>query len=99
MFIIGFYGKLQEMAIMSILKALPLAFLLHLTIASSIFEQSSKYLEPQLSNGAQVYIPGSEGYVNATTRWSATIKPGLDIVVRVACEKDVQNVVSKTFAI
>jgi ABC-type taurine transport system substrate-binding protein len=53
-------------------------------------------LQNALSRGAEVYYPGSEGFANATTRWSAHIQPEFDVVVRVKTEEDVQNVVSAT---
>ena len=51
-------------------------------------------LQPLLSSAAEIYRPGSEGYINVTTRWSADTKPGLDVIVKVASEEDVQATVS-----
>lgn len=51
-------------------------------------------LQPQLSSAAEIYHPGSAGYINLTPRWSADITPGLDVIVKVASEKDVQATVS-----
>ncbi|KAF2237159.1 Glucooligosaccharide oxidase [Viridothelium virens] len=50
-------------------------------------------LQPLLSKDAQVFYPGSDGYHNATNRWSVHVKPGLDVIVRPASEKDVQRTV------
>lgn len=46
-----------------------------------------------LSRGAEVYLPGSEGFINASTRWSATDAPHFDAIVKVKTEADVQQVV------
>lgn len=54
-------------------------------------------LQPLLSSAAEIYYPGSVGYINATTRWSADTKPGLDVIVKVATEEDVQATVSSFF--
>lgn len=51
-------------------------------------------LESPLSRGAKVYYPGSAGFSNATTRWSAAIRPEFEVVVEVSTEEDVQHVVS-----
>ena len=51
-------------------------------------------LQPLLSSAAKIYYPGSEGYTNVTTRWSADTTPGLDVIVKVASEVDVQATVS-----
>ncbi|KAF1960484.1 FAD-binding domain-containing protein [Byssothecium circinans] len=48
---------------------------------------------PTLSQDAQIYFPGSEGFANATLRWSAAIKPGFDAIVRVATEEDIQHTI------
>lgn len=77
----------------SILRAALLASLAG-TIAGSRVGNLTKDLQPLLSKGAQVYYPESDGYTNATTRWSAAIKPGLDVVVKAASEEDVQHTVS-----
>lgn len=50
-------------------------------------------LGAQLSKGAEVFLPGSSGYTNATTRWSAAVRPDLDAVVKVRTEEDIQKVV------
>lgn len=50
-------------------------------------------LQPLLSSAAEIFYPGSVGYTNATTRWSADTKPGLDVIVKVATEEDVQATV------
>ncbi|KAF2688365.1 FAD-binding domain-containing protein [Lentithecium fluviatile CBS 122367] len=46
-----------------------------------------------LSNSAKVYRPGTQGFVDATARWDASTKPGLELVVMVASEIDVQHTV------
>jgi hypothetical protein len=68
-------------------------------ISSSIAFQagdSSHDLQPSLSSAAEIYYPGSEGYIDAATRFSADIKPDLDVIVKVASEEDVQATVSPT---
>ncbi|KAF2870121.1 hypothetical protein BDV95DRAFT_74340 [Massariosphaeria phaeospora] len=52
-------------------------------------------LEGQLSNGAEIYLPGSEGFANATARWSDAVsaRPDFEIIVRVATERDIQTTV------
>ncbi|KAI9707020.1 MAG: hypothetical protein M1820_004608 [Bogoriella megaspora] len=63
------------------------------TITAAAIGNLTVDLQPLLSKNAAIYYPGSEGYANGTTRWSASIKPGLDVVVKVASEEDVQNTV------
>jgi len=46
-----------------------------------------------LSHKAEVYYPGSEKFINASTRWSAVITPSFYAIVRVASEEDVQETV------
>lgn len=46
-------------------------------------------LGSKLSEDADIYFPGSEGFVNGTGTWAAK-KPQLDALVRVAAEEDVQ---------
>ena len=56
---------------------------------------SRNYADLQLSPNAQVYLPGSEGFTNATTRWSEASKPGFDVIVKPATEEDVQQTVTR----
>ena len=63
-------------------------------IAASPISSLNKDLKPLLSPNAAIWYPGSEGYATATNRWSADTNPGLDVVVKVAGEKDVQATVS-----
>lgn len=51
-------------------------------------------LRPLLSHKAGIYLPGSTDYADATTRWDAPTQLGLDLVVKVASEADVQHTVS-----
>ena len=53
-------------------------------------------LEPLLSHEARIYLPGSTGYADAITRWDASSQPGLDAIVKVFSEADVQHTVSTT---
>ncbi|KAL2286055.1 hypothetical protein FJTKL_07293 [Diaporthe vaccinii] len=46
-------------------------------------------LGSKLSEDANIYFPGSEGFVNGSGTWAAK-KPQLDALVRVAAEEDVQ---------
>lgn len=90
---IHYICKLQPMATSYILRAIFQASLIS-SIAASLDGNITKDLRPLLSSAAEIYYPGSVGYTNATMRWSAEIKPGLDVVVKVASEKDVQATVS-----
>lgn len=81
------------MAIFTLLRAIFLATLISI-IAAAQTGKLNKELKPQLSPAAEIYYPGSEGYTNATTRWSADARPGLDVIVKVGSEKDVQATVS-----
>lgn len=51
-------------------------------------------LKPKLSATAEIFYPGSAGYTEATTRWSASIKPSFKAVVRITSEADIQATVS-----
>lgn len=66
-------------------------------IAASPIASLNKDLRPLLSQNAAIWYPGSEGFSNATNRWSADTSPGIDVVVSVAAEKDVQATVSSIF--
>lgn len=81
------------MAVSYLLRAMFLASLIS-SIAASLAGKLANDLQPLLSSAAEIYYPGSVGYTNATTRWSADIKPGLDVIVKVASEEDVQTTVS-----
>ncbi|KAH8893450.1 FAD-binding domain-containing protein [Thozetella sp. PMI_491] len=50
-------------------------------------------LGPLLSDNAKIYLPGSSGFVNGTTRWSALDQPTIAAVVKVATEGDVQQTI------
>jgi hypothetical protein len=52
-------------------------------------------LQPLLSDAAEVYLPGSEGFANATFRWSAAIRPEFDVIVKVKTEADVRRTVCR----
>lgn len=81
------------MAVLHLLRATFLASLIS-GIAASPVGTLANDLKPLLSSAAEIYYTGSVGYVNATTRWSAETKPGLDAIVKIASEKDVQATVS-----
>ena len=88
-----------KMMVPILLTVLSLASLIGSGAASSAKSsprvgKSFKDLQPLLSSAAEIYRPGSEGYINVTTRWSADTKPGLDVIVKVASEEDVQATVS-----
>lgn len=53
----------------------------------------STSLRPRLSGEAQIFLPGSEGYGNATLRWSRLIDPNLAMVVAPKTERDIQETV------
>lgn len=67
--------------------------------SSTKTDNSFNDLRKLLSSAAEIYRPGSEGYINVTTRWSADAKPGLDVVVKVASEEDVQTTVSSLLSL
>lgn len=50
-------------------------------------------LEDILFQGAAVYLPGSEGFTEATTRWSSLYAPNLTLVVSPSVEDDVAKTV------
>lgn len=50
-------------------------------------------LVPSLSGNASVYLPGSDGFDEATSRWSQLGAPNITIVVEVATEDDVVSTV------
>lgn len=50
-------------------------------------------LGPLLSPNASIYLPGTEGFVNGTARWSLLDQPNVTAVVKVATEADVQQTV------
>ncbi|KAI0394647.1 FAD binding domain protein [Xylariaceae sp. FL0594] len=50
-------------------------------------------LRGRLSAGAQIYLPGSPGYAEATNRWSKLDAPGINIVVVPSVENDVAEIV------
>ncbi|XDG06196.1 hypothetical protein ABKA04_005811 [Annulohypoxylon sp. FPYF3050] len=50
-------------------------------------------LAGRLSSGAKVYGPGSDIFVQATTRWSSLDAPGIDVVVVPSVENDVAETV------
>ncbi|ORX97112.1 hypothetical protein BCR34DRAFT_607410 [Clohesyomyces aquaticus] len=52
-----------------------------------------KQLNPLLSHEAQIYLPGSEGFVNATTRWGGATTPTFTAIVKVTTETDVQHTI------
>lgn len=78
-----------------LLTVISLGSLLSSSIASRAGNITND-LQPLLSSAAEIYYPGSVGYINVTTRWSAAIKPGLDVIIKVASEEDVQATVSST---
>jgi hypothetical protein len=53
-------------------------------------------LGSMLSEGAEIYFPGSDGFVNGTATLAAK-KPQLDALVKVVTEGDVQNTVFGSF--
>lgn len=52
-------------------------------------------LSSALSGDADIYFPGSEGFVNGTLTLAAK-KPQLDALVKVVTEEDVRNTVFKS---
>ncbi|KAK8123395.1 hypothetical protein PG999_003313 [Apiospora kogelbergensis] len=50
-------------------------------------------LRARLSREAQIFLPGSEGYENATQRWSRLATPAFAIVVAPRTERDIQETV------
>ncbi|KAF2641134.1 FAD-binding domain-containing protein [Massarina eburnea CBS 473.64] len=45
------------------------------------------------TNGAEVYLPGSEGFAQANARWSAVDAPSFDTIVKVKNEAHVQAII------
>ncbi|KAI1496581.1 FAD binding domain protein [Biscogniauxia marginata] len=50
-------------------------------------------LSSRLSSTAQVYLPGSDGYTKATTRWSNLDTPGVNVAVLPGVEDDIAEIV------
>ena len=50
-------------------------------------------LGPQLSKGSQIYFPGSESFVNATSRWNTYGQPNFAVVVEPMNADDVSKIV------
>ncbi|ORY54706.1 uncharacterized protein BCR38DRAFT_403853 [Pseudomassariella vexata] len=50
-------------------------------------------LGPLLSTNARIYLPGSEAFETATTRWSVLLQPAIAVVVMPAVEEDVVQTV------
>ncbi|KAI1373506.1 putative FAD-dependent oxygenase [Hypoxylon crocopeplum] len=50
-------------------------------------------LTTRLSSGAHVHYPGSDGFTEATTRWSVFDAPGINVVVVPGVESDVAEIV------
>ncbi|KAI1409703.1 FAD binding domain protein [Hypoxylon sp. FL1857] len=50
-------------------------------------------LSSRLSSTAQIYLPGSDGYTRATTRWSSLDTPGVNVAVVPGVEDDVAEIV------
>ena len=50
-------------------------------------------LSSRLSPSARIYAPGTEGFAEATLRWSAFYAPSIDLVVVPATETDVAETV------
>jgi hypothetical protein len=51
----------------------------------------------KLSRSAMLYFPGSSGFMNATTRWSALAEPKVNVVVVPGTETDVVETASFFF--
>jgi hypothetical protein len=64
-------------------------------VLSSSVPNITADLGPKLSNGAQIYLPSSDGFVEGTTRWSSYKAPNITVVVQVANENDVAETVNK----
>lgn len=50
-------------------------------------------LGSRLSSGANIFLPGSAGFENATDRWTPWRNPHFDVVVEVANEEDVRETI------
>ncbi|KAK7909037.1 hypothetical protein PG985_014915 [Apiospora marii] len=57
------------------------------------YDAGIELLRPRLSKGAQIFLPGSEGYKNATLRWSSLFAPVLAVVVAPRTERDIQETI------
>jgi hypothetical protein len=72
------------------LGSLTSAFLAFRWSTVPLYKDLASSLDPQ----AQLYYPGSEHFTNASQRWNAADMPGLNAIVRVATEQDVQKTVN-----
>ncbi|KAK8091537.1 hypothetical protein PG997_001898 [Apiospora hydei] len=55
-------------------------------------------LRPRLSKDAQIFLPGSPGYANATRRWSTLFSPSLSLIVAPRTEHDIQSTIQYAHA-
>lgn len=62
-----------------------------------IGDDDLKQFGNRLSSTAKIYFPGSSGFTNATTRWSALEEPKVNVVVVPGTENDVAETVSKGY--
>lgn len=61
--------------------------------SSSFNSDITAVLGSQLSGDAEIHLPGSTQFANATTRWSAFKAPHFTVVVEVATDGDVAETV------
>lgn len=64
------------------------------TIQSRQDNAGTELLRPRLSKEAHIFLPGSEGYINATLRWSNLFAPSLTVVVAPKTERDIQETIN-----
>ena len=56
-----------------------------------------KELAPKLSDSAEIYLPGSGGFDEASTRWSVLEQPEVNVVVVPGTTEDVAETVGFLF--
>lgn len=86
--------KLTSTAICTLAQVLFLAPACSLGDTRRPVDPTFSSLGSKLSEDADIFFPGSEGFVKGTGTWAAK-KPQLDALVRVAAEEDVQTTVTE----
>ncbi|KAK8022746.1 FAD-binding domain-containing protein [Apiospora rasikravindrae] len=64
-----------------------------------VLSSTDLLLRPRLSKDAQIFLPGSEGYLNATQRWSNLFHPAFALIVAPRTERDIQSTIQHANAL
>lgn len=74
------------------LSAINASAWLQTPLTSSTFNITAE-LGPLLSSGAQIYLPGSDGFIHGADRWQEWAKPTFGAVIKVSTHEDVEQTV------